>query len=162
MSKALIHGEQGFVLKFFWCILSVFDVQSHHSIVLVSQILIRSRIIFDRVRFKPRKFNLAPHYSFYVVDSRWNLLESSKIQWILRLMDSSFNAADFQHQRIFFSQVSTQDQLYFNRDQLKKGLFGLFKSLFVVSLCTPPQALQVGSGWALSESERLKVTRTEI
>ena len=66
-------------------------------------------------------------------------------------MDFSMDAADFQHRRIFFSPGSIQDQLYFNRDQLKKGPFGLFKTLFVVSLCTPPQALRVGSGWAPSD-----------
>ena len=59
-------------------------------------------------------------------------------------MDSSIDAADFQHQRILFSPGSTQDQLYFNRDQLKKGPFGLFKTLFVVSLCTPPKPFELG------------------
>ena len=67
------------------------------------------------------------------------------------LMDSSIDAADFQHLRILFSPGSTQDQLYFNQDQLKKGPFGLFKTLFVVSLGTPPQALRVGPGWAPSD-----------
>jgi len=42
-------------------------------------------------------------------------------------MDSSIDAADFQHLQILFSPGSTQDQLYFNRDQLKKGLSGLLK-----------------------------------
>ena len=66
-------------------------------------------------------------------------------------VDSSIDTADFQHWRILFSPGSTQDQLYFNRDQLKKGPFGLFKTVFVVSLCTPPQALRVGPGWAPSD-----------
>ena len=68
-------------------------------------------------------------------------------------MDFSMDAADFQHRRILFSPGSIQDQLYFNRDQLKNGPFGLFKTLFVVSLCTPPQALRVGPGWAPTEGD---------
>ena len=76
---------------------------------------------------------------------RWNPAKYSGLP-----MDSSIDAADFQHQRILFHR-DQPDQLYFNRDQLKKGPFWLFKTFFVVSLCTPPQALRVGSGWAPSD-----------
>ena len=69
-------------------------------------------------------------------------------------MDSCIDAPDFQHWRILFSPGSTQDQLYFNRDQLKQGPFGLFKlcswSHYVQVRGWGPQALQVGPERALS------------
>jgi len=76
----------------------------------------------------------------------------------------SFDRAvmDFQDLRILFSPGSTQDQLYFNRDQLKKGPFGLFKNLFVVSLCSSLYASPSAPSWVGMGPERLTVTRTEI
>ena len=96
------------------------------SIVLASQILIRSRIIFDRVRVKQRL--LIEHHIIHLMwwipaEICWNPAKYRGLP-----MDSSIDAADFQHQRILFSPGSTQDQLFLTGINWKRARSGYSKS----------------------------------